>query len=119
MQVNDLTTTRTELPHDRRGNAMQIMPAGKVDVITLATTEEKREVAVPEDAATVTIFAYNSDGTTASVVKFGGARAGCPATLGTIANGSTFGVAGAPAIYLQATTAGDLITLVWGRKEIL
>lgn len=119
MQVNDLTTVRTELPEDRRGNPMQFFPAGSVEQITLATTAEKREVPVPEDAGLVTIYGYNSDGSTSTAVKFGGARAGCPATLAPVPNGATVGCAGAPAIYLQAITAGDLITLVWHRKEIL
>ena len=117
--VNDLETVRAEMPKDRLGESMQVMPAASTQQITLATTAEKREVAVPPDAGTVTIFGYNSDGSTATAVNFGGARAGCPATLAPVANGASVGVAGAPAIYLQAITAGDLITLVWNRKEIV
>lgn len=120
---NDLMVVRTLLPKDSEGNVMQTANADSVQKVTLATTADIREVAVPEGATIATVWAVATGAATTIAFNYGGARAGAPASanMTPVPTGMSLTVfcAGAPALYFQAVGAACDICIKWGRKEII
>lgn len=121
--TNDLQVVRTQLPKDSSGNVMQTGNADSVQLVTLETTAQVREVAVPPDAVQAAVWAVAHDEATTIAFKYGGARAGAPASANMVSVPTgvllTVFCAGAPSLYFQAVGAACDICIQWIRKEIV